>query len=49
MQQSVDRVSMGALVREGHPPYIGEEEEEAGATCMQRGRERERNRFGLAC
>ena len=35
---------MGALEREGHPPFIGEGEEEASANFMQRGRER--NRFG---
>ena len=32
---SVERESLGALVREGHPPYIGQGEEEASATFMQ--------------
>ena len=30
---------MGALVREGHPLFIGGEEEEGGAKSMQGGRE----------
>ena len=37
MQKSVDRVSMGALVREGHPPFIGEGGEKASTTFMQEG------------
>ena len=35
---------MGALVREGHPHYIGEGGGGASAQIMQRGREK-RNRF----
>ena len=34
MQQSVERRSLGALERDGHPPFIGEGEEEARAKFM---------------
>ena len=37
-------VSMGALVREGHPHYIGEEGEEVAPLSCKEG-ERWRNRF----